>query len=276
MDEFQGDLNSEGIIADEKYVSPSSKKYLIIAGVTGAFILLLIIIIILMATSGGSGSGSGSKDEDKNSRVKMGEIICKYDVSDSNAEIKILGENFKINEDITMTIDKEINLSRNYKFKNVGENNVIFNIYSNQINMDNMFKDISSLETVVMDSVSNNVIITSMVSSFENCEKLKKVTNSGFKTSEIKSMKRTFYKSNIESLEGITTENVEDFSYMFASVSKSEINLDNIDTRNAKNFSHMFEKSDISELNFKNFDTSKVVDMSYMFNGCESLFSLDL
>ena len=97
MDEFQ-DLNSEGILTNDKVAMPNWKKYLLIAGITLGFILVLIIIIVLIANSGDGNS----------SKKKVGEIFCQYEISNTVSETKILGEQFKIDKNIDMTIDNKI------------------------------------------------------------------------------------------------------------------------------------------------------------------------
>ena len=90
-----------------------------------------------------------------------------------------------------------------------------------------MFKDILALVSVVMHS-NNDANASSMISSFENCENLNDFTITGFNTAEVKSMRNLFYKSGLSyaNLVGFSTDNVEDFSYMFASVSSRSINIE--------------------------------------------------
>ena len=60
--------------------------------------------------------------------------------------------------------------------------------------MDNMFKGVSTLISVEMDSL-NYVEIISMISTFENCTNLNTVKIKGFNTNKIKSMQKLFYNS---------------------------------------------------------------------------------
>ena len=238
MDEFQGELNSEGIIAEDKFLTPDSKKkFLLIAAVTGGLILLLIIIIILITSSKGSTTNK-----------KYGEIICQYDISDTNSYVQILGDKFNNLNKLGIFIDKnQTKSSRTALFKKTGINEVIFEIYSQSINLDYMFQDIPELIYVNLTS-NNNIKIDSMISTFENCGNLNNFYIKGFNLDNVKSMKNLFSNSKISDFTGLSTKNVEDFSYMFASIDASYIELDNIDTSNAKNMSHMFENTNVNSL----------------------------
>ncbi len=86
--------------------------------------------------------------------------------------------------------------SKEYKFESQGIHNVQFLLYSNNINMDNMFKDVSLITSVEM-TTNKNIKITSMISTFENCENLNDFSIQGFNTEEIKSLSKLFYNSNI-------------------------------------------------------------------------------
>ena len=133
--------------------------------------------------------------------------------------------------------------------------------------MDNMFKDISNLVSIKMNS-KKNAKITSMKSTFENCNSLNEFNIEGFDTKEIKSMSRLFYNCNLKIdsniFENMSIENVEDFSYMFYNKGFSELNLE-LKTKNAKNMSHMFDNCVSLKTLKLDLDTSNVVDMSYMF-----------
>ena len=67
------------------------------------------------------------------------------------------------------------------------------------LNMDNMFKDVSSLISVEIKSF-NNTEITSMISTFENCENLIEFSISGFSTKNLKSLKKLFYNPQLRKL----------------------------------------------------------------------------
>jgi surface protein len=255
---------------------PKWKKYLIIGSVISVFFIIFLIIIILIATSGKSGDDNKS-DEEEVKKTKIGQFMCTYDISNKQMALKILGDNFKNEGNIGIKIgDKEIKFSKEYKFDEKDDGKIEFEIYS-PINMDYMFKDVSALISITMLS-NNDAKVTSMISTFENCENLNDFSMSGFNTKEVKSMKNLFYKSNIPiiNIVGLNTESVEDFSYMFASVNSDRIELVNFNTKNAKNMSHMFDYSNVGEIDFSNIDTSNVEDMSYMFKSCVSINSLDL
>ena len=86
---------------------------------------------------------------------------------------------------------KSVKFSNSFKFSKIGENNVTFILYD-EIDMKNMFKDISRLYKVKMVS-ENNAKITSLESTFENCSNLISFEIKGFDTKNITSLKNIFY-----------------------------------------------------------------------------------
>ena len=81
--------------------------------------------------------------------------------------------------------------SKEYQFKEIGENNVKIILYSD-LNMTNMFKGVIDLIDVEMNSDEKKCKITSMESAFEECKYLEKFNISGFNTEELKSMHKLF------------------------------------------------------------------------------------
>ena len=205
-----------------------------------------------------------------------------------------------------MSIDgKDSTYSKDYKFGSTGEHKVQFKIFKT-LSMDNIFKGISNLKSVEMTS-TKDCEITSMISSFENCVKLEKITISGFKTTQLKSIKKIFYNTGMSEFDfskiNIISPSIEDMSYMFGGLKAANIAISNLKTDDAKDISHMFENCkevtslDLSSfktsnvqnmanifhnctklltLDIKSFDTKNVKDMSNMFNGCNALKSIDL
>ena len=119
--------------------------------------------------------------------------------------------------------------------------------------MDSMFKNIQQLTSVSMTSTKNTKI-KSMISTFEACINLQSFDITGFDFTELKSMRKTFYKTNILNLniKDLKTNNIEDMSYMLA------------------------DGKEIKNINLSNLDTSNVKNMSHMFSGCTSLSEIDV
>ena len=134
------------------------KKLIIGLAVGGVVLILLIVLIIILA----------SKGKVNDVKDKIGEIECTYSLESS--ETKILSDHFdkKSNFDIYINTTR-IKYSKTYKFER-GENKVRFVIFED-INMDNMFKGLTSLVSINFIS-EKNASITSMESTFENCENL--------------------------------------------------------------------------------------------------------
>ena len=61
-----------------------------------------------------------------------------------------------------------------------------------KLNMDNMFKNIKDLISIEMKS-ENNCQITSMISTFENCNQLKEFKIDGFDVEQVKSTNKMFF-----------------------------------------------------------------------------------
>ena len=125
------EINLKDIISDSSQTfekeMPKWKKYLLIGGVITAFLIILIIIIILIATSG------NNKEKEKNI---IGEIICKYEILDTESSTIILGKDFNYEGNFDILIEnKKIDFTKEYKFEKTGVIEVKFNIYSS-INMD--------------------------------------------------------------------------------------------------------------------------------------------
>ena len=109
--------------------------------------------------------------------------------------------------------------------------------------MDKMFKDIKDIYSVEMNS-EKQCELNSMISTFENSEKLTKFKINGFDTRQLSSIHKLFY--NCKSITDIditdlNTINIKDMSYMFAFTKISKIDLSLMDTSNVEEMSHMFE-----------------------------------
>ena len=120
-----------------------------------------------------------------------------------------------------------------------------------------------------------------MISTFENCQKLKTVNILGFNVDKLSSMHKLFYNSGINSFtpQFNFTSNIEDMSYMFASSSIVEFKFNIFNINKVTNMSHMFEDCEsLTNIDMTNSDInkSKLKDISYMFHSCESLLELDL
>ena len=241
------------------------KNNLIIGSVIGLFVIIILIVILIFVII--------NNKSDENKEI-IGELDCYYRVDDVSQKTQILGVDFsKEHNQFDIYIEStKISYAKEYKFKEVGSYNVYIRIYSD-MNLDNMFKDVKALTSVVFIS-SKNAKILSMKSTFENCVNLYSVSISGFDTSSLISLNRLFYNTAITalSLNDFSTSNIEDFSYMFAFVPKDSLDLSKFDTSKAKNMSHMFYKStELSSLDLTKFKTENVIDMSHMFESCESL-----
>ena len=143
-----------------KRVKENLQKRLLIISIISIFIAIIIIILIVIAIN--------SPDKRNNKKVK-GEINCKYFININKNSTLILGKEFEKKSDFSMVVDgkKLDKYTKEYSFDKYGEHQIKFQLYED-LNMDFMFKDIKSLESVEM--ISNyDLKLQSMVSSFENC-----------------------------------------------------------------------------------------------------------
>ena len=261
-----GSMNSDKIYQGNKKILLN--KYLLI-GISFIIIFVVIIILIIIFKA-------NKEDDNKN---KIGEIKCIFKIDKINTKIKIIGNEFKKESDFDIYIEgnKLIDYSKEIIFNKTGELKINFELYEN-INMDFMFKNITNLISVEMNSKKNAKII-SMISTFESCSFLEKVDINGFDTSQLLSIKKSFYNSAVSDINlNIETYNIEDMSFAFAGTNLNFDNLFklNINKNNVQNISYIFYKcSSLTQFNFSLINISNVKDMSHMFESCESLKEID-
>ena len=190
----------------------SWKKKLIIGSIIGLILIIILVVILIFIRS-------KNEDNKYTENDVVADIKCIFDIRDISKSTNILGEEFeKESNEFDIFIGKDrIKYSKNYKFSSIGNKEIVFKIYK-EINMDYMFKNVSSLTSAILFS-SQNTLILSMKSTFENCINLNHFTISGFNTRMIKSVSRLFYNDiNLISLvlNDFTTSNIEDMSYILS------------------------------------------------------------
>ena len=215
---IQGNELSSELIGLKKDSNSQKKKLISITiGMTICLILIIIIIIVIS-------SNRGKKIEEKN---PVGEINCEYEIQSISKETNLLSNDFdkKFNFDIYINGEKII-YKKQYQFSKTGNNNVKYIIYDKKIIMDKMFRNIPDITSIEMISYKNCEII-SMISTFENCQRLINFNITGFSTSKLTSMKNLFYKTTLSNIDitNFDTSSVTDMSYMFASTEISSIDL---------------------------------------------------
>jgi hypothetical protein len=236
--------------------------------------LLIIIIIVLIIVIGGIILlfVLTNKDEEEKDNYPIDQCIglinSVFKLEEETKNIPLLGNEFKNDFKMNIFIDgKRIDFSKIYNFDSLGEHKVQYCFYNNLISMDYIFKDVKNLISFEMTS-NESIDISSMISSFENCENLEKIENNGFNTSQVKSMKRLFYNTKMSYFDftqmNISTHNVEDMSFMFAGIKANNIQIYNLDMSNNINISHMFEDCILlNKIILNEFDTSNIKDISF-------------
>ena len=210
----------------------------------------------------------------KSDEIKISEIVCNYSISELNASI--LSSEYENKNNIVIEIyfndnkiDK-IDYIKEYAFPSEG-NYTIKYILNGDLFLDNMFKNIDSVQSIEFKNLSNsNVKILSMKSTFEGCKNLDRILfTESFDTSELKSTSKLFYNSGIKEINfnKFDTKNVEDMSYMFSHCeSLTSLNLDNFSTQNALIMSYMFSDLNLTNIPIINLETRNVKSMDYMFS----------
>ena len=212
-------LNDLGQNETSKTPEKSSKKKIVILIAISVTFIILISIIIFLLLRGNTNSSSDSSSEDGiDESRKIGEINCQYRIEDSSKEVPILSETFQKTSDFEIFINKKkVEYTTKYKFEKANTASVQFVLYED-ISMDNMFKGIKELSSVIMISIKGGKV-KSMESTFESCSNIKDFTINGFDLDELKSTKKMFYNTGLSilNLKIPSLKNIEDMSYMFAS-----------------------------------------------------------
>ena len=172
--------------------------------------------------------------------------------------------------------------------------------------MDSMFRDCSSLETLDVSGFDTSRVtdmsgmfyecnslttldvshfdtskVTRMGSMFHGCSSLETLDVSGFDTSRVTDMDGMFYecrKLQIIDVSKFDTSKVKSMGFMFSYCEGVKtIDVSNFNTENVTIMCNMFQSASQCEvLDVKNFNTSRVTRMDGMFSGCKSITSLDL
>ena len=172
-----------------------TKKLIILILLIIIIITLIIVITIILL----------NENKEKENSI-LGEITCIYDIERKGSN-QILSNDFqKLNNFDIYINDEKIKYSKIYDFQGVGKNIIKYILYED-LNMNNMFKDIQTLISINLTSF-NNASITSLINSFENCSNLKSFNINGFNTNKIKSLKKIFYNADLSEY-----FNIKDFTY---------------------------------------------------------------
>ena len=210
----------------------------------------------------------------KSDEIKISEIVCNYSITELNTSI--LSSEYENKNKLVIEIyfndtkiDK-IDYIKEYSFPSEG-NYTIKYILNGDLFLDNMFKNIDSVQSIEFKNSSNSKVkILSMKSTFEGCKNLDRILfTESFDTSELKSTSKLFYNSGIKEINfsKFDTKNVEDMSYMFSHCeSLTSLNLDYFSTQNALNMSYMFSDLNLTNIPIINLDTKNAKSMDYMFS----------
>ena len=145
------DANSN-IIEKEPFFT--KKKKLIILAACLLLVVLVIIIIIIVKTGNGEKEEPESQERPETPEFPgeiIGKIECRFDIDTTNDYTNLLSDQYIKSSVFDLQINgKSVRFSKNYKFSKTGANNVTFVLYEN-INMENMLKDISAVNTIYIN-----------------------------------------------------------------------------------------------------------------------------
>jgi len=290
MEPFVGniDLKKDLDISIDKSKSTSilpDKKYLL-------FIILICILLLsngillyfLLNKDSKPESEPQKEPHQKINDKKSGEIICIYNIKDISSKTPLLSKDFQNYNNSIIEIfinNTKINFVKEYQFPSEGTFNIKY-ILNSKIKLDNMFKGMQNIQSIVSMSIylNSTIKILSMKGVFESCPNLRNIALNGtFDTSELRSMSKLFYKSGIQKIDfnGFDTKYVEDMSFMFSSTNISDFSfLNKLNTNKVKNISRMFKDCISLETININFDLKNVEDISGLFENCNNLKKVDL
>ena len=231
-------LNDEGELVLDESAKKNSAKWKKIAIITIALCIALFILIIIILLISKGGNGGGGESEKKNS---VGEIICMFEIENSEKETQILSSEYNLqNKNFDVSVNNKIinDFSGSIKFNITGYQKVVFILYGD-INMEKMFKEIESLISVEMATNSNTKIVA-IESAFESCTNFNFFNMTGFDTSQLMSLRKLFYNTDIDSDTlnsfNIDTKNIQDFSFLFSGSKLTYIDLSKIQTTRAHKY----------------------------------------
>ena len=217
------------------------------------------------------------------------QIIIEYKIQNEDKKIRIFGDYFVKNNKIKCLIicdDSEFELDEYFALKNF-VNNKILKIkligINNITNMECMFYECSSLESISNISKWNTGDISNMEFMFYGCNSLKTLPDiSKWNTNNVTNLRYIFGEcSSLVTLPDISnwnTSKVDNMGYMFYRCS-SLVSLPDISNWNISNVINMRDMfygccSLKSLPDLSKWNTSNVINMEYMFYGCCSLKSL--
>ena len=225
-----------------------------------------------------------------NTNIKLNSMIIKYNIINSNNEIKLFGWSFvKNNKDkCYLLIDKQkYDLCHHFELNNEHKNNdkLLVELIETQpiTDMSHMFHECSSLESLPDFCYWNTSYVTNLSYMFYGCGSINDLPDiSNWNTSNVTNLTYIFYGcSSFNSLPDISkwdTSNVTDMSYIFSKCNSLTFlpNISKWDTSNVIDMSYMFsECSSLTSLpDISYWNTLYVTNMTYIFSKCSSLKSL--
>ena len=205
-----------------------------------------------------------------------------YNTYGKNESIILINKNYLNNIKKLIIDNGEIKPTYNYTFSKSGAHNVYMLLNANNLESGKMmFFNVSNLISINFTELFNTSNMVNMKGMFKNCNNLKFLNISVFKTIKVTDFSYMF--DNCKSLTSIdlstfNTKNAYDISYMFSNcISLLNISLKTFNTKNTIEMTGLFSGcSSLISIDITNLNTGKTKYMLYMFNGCSSLTSINI
>ena len=140
------DLKEPMLDRNKNYRKTQIKKIIILLFIFLLIIIFLILIIFFSITN---------QSRPTNELFNYGEIFCTYTINDIDNKISLINQNYSNDPNISVIIDgnnETIPFINSYKFNTKGNHNITFLLNKQNLDMNNIFKDISSLTSVILIS----------------------------------------------------------------------------------------------------------------------------
>ena len=191
--------NTKLTVSKKKKISKAKFILMSVAAILNQIIIVIVVVLTVKSKKKKDKTVSEPEVQDNG---PIGEINLEFyiEVYAKENNISIFGDEFQKNSNFEVLIDgeKTYNYYINYQL-NKRPWRVVKILLYDDINMDNMFKDVKYLYSVNMNSTKNAKVL-SMKSTFENCTSLEDFNMEGFDTSKITSFSRLFYGSPLYNL----------------------------------------------------------------------------
>ena len=196
--------------------------------------------------------------------LNKNEIICKYEIKDTNSEI------------LLFNYENEMNSHKDWNNKEEIEQNMDIYYNGKKLQFNNRFK--ADKPGIYSIKLKFKRIVKSIRKLFHDCKNLIYVDITNLISNNLSDISYLFSKCiNLKEIKGIThlvSENIQNMEHLFSFCENLRIinGLNKLITNNVYYMNNMFDNcKSLEYLGISNFDTSNVITLKGIFKGCESL-----